>query len=77
MLAQITLSRAPLKGFPDEPSEHVEVLLLQDLTDNRPLSAEVIAKETQKDSTLVRVLRMVKEGWPTKVYDAEFQPYLQ
>ena len=71
------LSRAPLESTEDDSREHTEVLLLQDFTDYRPLSAQVIAKETQRDSILLRVLRMVKEGWPSNVYDSEFQAYLR
>lgn len=73
------LSRAPLPETDDsDESEHAtEVLLLQESDSYKPLSAKVVASETQKDPVLSRVAVMIREGWPTSTYDDDLAPFIR
>lgn len=64
------LSRLPLQ----DPTEVDSSINSFNLTENIPICYEDIAKVSSKDPVLIKVIDMVRTGWPTKV-DSELKPY--
>ncbi|XP_060774421.1 uncharacterized protein K02A2.6-like [Neoarius graeffei] len=69
------LSCLPLPSTVAVTPPPLEVLLLEMVPD-APLYASRIAALTLKDPILSHVLRWVLHGWPAKVPDARFKPFL-
>ena len=72
------LSRAPLENshYSTLQSTTEEVLQMEELPLEMPITASVVARETLKDPTLAKVLQLTKEGWPTSGMDRQdLQPY--
>ncbi|XP_062864462.1 uncharacterized protein K02A2.6-like [Trichomycterus rosablanca] len=67
------LSRLPVPGK-DESPELAEQVLMLDLLDTGPLTAEQLKKWTAKDSTLLQVREYVLKGWPSTT-DPALRPY--
>lgn len=65
------LSRIPLKNARDA-SDYVQFF---SATQNLPLSADSIRRETQKDAALSKVLLYTRSGWPSKVSEEMLAPY--
>ena len=75
------LSRLPLETDPEFEKFHTcesMINLTQDSQiKNLPLSADIVKKETEKDTVLSRVLYKIKDGWPntTKSLSKELHPF--
>ncbi|XP_026546053.1 uncharacterized protein K02A2.6-like, partial [Notechis scutatus] len=66
------LSRSPLPDLDDDPAPTTTTLSIEALPD-LPITASDIARETNKDKRLARVLHWVEKGWPEKDNDESFR----
>ncbi|XP_026533522.1 uncharacterized protein K02A2.6-like, partial [Notechis scutatus] len=68
------LSRSPLPDLDDDPAPTTTTLSIETLPD-LPITASDIARETNKDKRLARVLHWVAKGWPEKDSDDAFRTF--
>ena len=66
------LSRLPL---PDSTADDDENYVFKTDVDCLPITAKQIAKDTSKDSVLVKVFEFSSSGWPNYCDQPELQPY--
>jgi hypothetical protein len=71
------LSRLPLPDTPGSTPVPEETILLMELLETTPIRAEQVKNWTKRTPILARVLKFIKQGWPSKCPDGEFQPYFQ
>ena len=71
------LSRLPLPDTPGSTPVPEETILLMELLETTPIRAEQVKNWTKRTPILARVLKFIKQGWPSKCRDGEFQPYFQ
>ena len=69
------LSRLPLPDTPDSTPVPEETILLMELLETTPIREEQVKNWTKKTPILARVLKFIKQGWPSKCPDGDFQPY--
>ncbi|XP_059062802.1 uncharacterized protein K02A2.6-like [Achroia grisella] len=69
------LSRWP-QPVQSEPQTHIgEVLLMAEAPEDFPFDAEDIARETNRDKILSKVIYYIQRGWPAKETDADLRPF--
>ncbi|XP_026530652.1 uncharacterized protein K02A2.6-like, partial [Notechis scutatus] len=68
------LSRTPLPDLDTDPAPTTATLSIETLPD-LPITASDIARETNKDKRLARVLHWVEKGWPEKDDDETFRTF--
>ena len=71
------LSGLPLPDTPGSTPVPEEKILLMELLETSPIRAEQVKNWTKRTPILARVLKYIKQGWPSKCPDGEFQPYFQ
>jgi hypothetical protein len=71
------LSRLPLPETPCSTPVPEETILLMELLETTPIRAEQVKNWTKRTPILSRVLKFIKQGWPSKCPDVELQPYFQ
>ena len=71
------LSRLPLPDTPGSTPVPEETILLMELLETTPIRAEQVKNWTKRTPILARVLKFIKQGWPSKCPYGEFQPYFQ
>jgi len=65
----------PLPEMPESVSVPGETILLMEHLEGTPVHSGHIKGWTKRDPILSQVLRFILEGWPTKDYSAELNPY--
>ena len=70
------LSRLPLPEAPSSTPVPGETVLLMELLET-PITADQVKDWTRRSPVLARILKFVKQGWPSKCSEAERQPYFQ
>lgn len=70
------LSRLPTQFSAMKVPSPLEVFFLEE-AENLPLHACDIARLSAKDPVLSQILNWVLRGWPVKISDEVFQPYIQ
>ena len=68
------LSRLPLEAEPEDVTSPCVSVNMVELV-NSPVTEEDVRKETQKDKTLLKVLKFVSEGWSPECRDEQIRPY--
>jgi hypothetical protein len=71
------LSRLQLPDTPGSTQVPEETILLMELLETTPIRAEQVKNWTKRTPILARALKCIKQGWPSKCPDGEFQPYFQ
>ena len=69
------LSWLPLPEMPESVPVPGETILLMEHLEGTPVHSGHIKEWTKRDPILSQVLRFILEGWPTKDYSAELNPY--
>ena len=65
------LSRLPLPETPSLTPVPGETILLKELLETTPITVEQVKNWTQRSPILARVLKFIKQGWPSKCSEAE------
>ena len=71
------LSRLQLPETPSSTPVPGETVLLMELLETTPITADQVKDWTRRSPVLARILKFIKQGWPSKCSEAELQPYFQ
>jgi hypothetical protein len=71
------LSRLPLPETPGSTPVPEETVLLMELLETTPISAEQVKNWAKRTPVLAGVLKFAKQGCPSKCPNAELRPYFQ
>jgi hypothetical protein len=69
------MSRIPLEKCWSPNTENVECHFLEDDLETA-VTSDLIRQKTMKDPVLSKVLRYTQSGWPSRVDDPSFAPYM-